>query len=317
MTEDGKAAATVLFHSPWSDTAAWVAGLGLHLPAHRVIDLADLADPGAVQYAVLWDPPPGLLGALTNLAVVFTPSAGVEHLLQADEVPARVPICRLTDAGMADQMVEYALWAALTVQRDMDRYHALQAARDWQPQDHRPRHAITIGVLGLGVLGASVAEALRDFGYTVAGWSRRPRDIAGVTCLHGPAGLDDLVVGAEVLVNLLPLTPATEGLIDRRLLFRLPPGAVLVNMARGRHVVAADLLMALDQGHLRRAILDVFDPEPLPPGHPFWHHPQVTITPHVAAQTVREQAVRQIARNILSYEAGTGLDGRVDRAHGY
>lgn len=277
----------------------------------------DLPAPEAVTYALVWQPPEGALGRFPNLKAIFNLGAGVDAILRDPSVPADVPLVRLADAGMASQMVEYALYGVLHVHRDMDVYRRHQAEGRWEPQPYKAPADTRVGILGLGALGAQVAEALAVFGFSVAGWSRTPKLVRSVTGFHGLDRLDAFLARTDVLVNLLPLTAETRGLLNAERLARLPAGASLINCARGAHVVEADLVAALDSGHVRHALLDVFDPEPLPADSPLWRHPSVQMTPHVAAQTIPMEACKQIVNNIKRLEQGRPPHNTVDRQTGY
>jgi glyoxylate/hydroxypyruvate reductase A len=294
----------------------WVALLQQKLPQHRVLAEVDSAA-GEVAYAVVGKPTPGALRALRGLRVVFSVNAGIEALLESGEVPAGVPIVRMVDDGLAEGMLEWALASVLAWHRNLFAYRASQAAGHWRPLEERLARDRTATVLGAGHLGARVAAALAGLGFVTRAFSRSPKAIAGVSCLHGAAQLEAAVTGADFLVNLLPLTPATENLIDARLLSRLARGAVLVNGGRGRNVVDEAVLAALDAGQLRAAVLDVFREEPLPASHPFWHHPGVYLSPHVAAPTHAGTAIDAIAANLTAFEGGAPLRHVVDLARGY
>jgi glyoxylate/hydroxypyruvate reductase A len=228
-----------------------------------------------------------------------------------------VPLIRLEDAGMAEQMAEYAAYATLRAFREFAYYAAEQRAGRWSPRERRDKAAFGVGVLGLGVLGTRVAAALRDLGFPVSGWSRSAKSVAGVRAFSGAHGLAAMLPDCRMLIVLLPLTPATTGLIDRRTLGMLPGGAMLVNLARGALLVETDLLEMLDRGHLAGAMLDVFAKEPLPRDHPFWHHPKIEITPHVSGLTQIEPSVAQIAGKIRALERGLAVTGIVDRERRY
>ncbi|HNG50271.1 MAG TPA: glyoxylate/hydroxypyruvate reductase A [Plasticicumulans sp.] len=299
----------------------WQAGLtarlgaaGLGVPGFT-IRTPEVAAPPA-DYALLWNPPPAALLGQTRLRAAFALGAGVDALLGADVLPPGVPLYRLEDAGMAAQMVEYALHAVLRWQRRFDEYEALAARGEWRTLTPRPRPLIA--VLGLGALGGAVASAFAGLGYRVRGWSRSPRTLAGVEGFAGPEALMACLDGAGVLIDLLPLTAGTRGLLDGRVFAQLMPGALFVNLARGAHVVEADLLAALAGGRLSAAVLDVFGQEPLPAGHALRDHPEVTVTPHIAALTRLDAALDSIAAAITAIEAGaTAVLGRVDPARGY
>lgn len=274
-------------------------------------------DAPACDYAVLWKPPPAVFQRQPRLKALFSLGAGVDGLLAMPSLPADVPLVRMEDAGMADQMIEYALYLALRELRQFRAYGGDQAQARWAPRPARARGDLSIGVLGLGVLGGAVARVLAGFGFTVSGWSRSAVSIDGVRCEHGPAGLDAVLGRSELLLLFLPVTRDTEGLLDRVRLARLPAGAVVANLARGELIDEEALLDALDSGHVAAACLDVARQEPLPPAHPFWGHPRVELTPHVAALTDVAAACEQVARKIRQLEAGKPVTGVVDRAHGY
>lgn len=296
------------------DQAAWRDGLAAHLPGAGVhID----PDAPPCDYAVLWKPPPDLFARQTRLKAMFSLGAGVDTLLALPTLPRDVPLVRMEDAGMAAQMVEYALYIALREFRGVRAYRDDQARAAWNPRPARARGDFRIGVLGLGVLGGEVARSLAAFGFDVTGWSRTPRAVHGVRCLHGPDALDALLARSELLLALLPVTAETEGLLDAPRLARLPPDAAVANLARGGLLDEDALLRALDAGHVGAAYLDVFRDEPLPPAHPLWRHPRVEITPHVAALTDVDAACRQVAAKVRQLEAGEAITGVVVRDRGY
>lgn len=294
--------------------APWIAGLRAALPGAQVEEW----QPGAPQadHAVVWAPPQQFLDEQPGLKGIFNIGAGVDALMKL-RLPPRALVVRLDDAGMSVQMAEFVCHAVIRHFRELDAYERDAAAGRWGFRKPRARADFPVGVLGLGVLGQRVAQALAAFEFPVRGWSRRPKDVAGIQCFAGPEQLDDFLAGTRVLVNLLPLTPETRDLLDRRTLGRLLPGGYLVNVARGAHLVESDLLALLDEGHLAGAALDVFRTEPLPAEHPFWRHPKITVTPHTSARTLREESVAQIARKILAFERGEPIAGVVDRHRGY
>jgi glyoxylate/hydroxypyruvate reductase A len=271
----------------------------------------------SIEVAIVANPPAGALAGLPRLHLVQSLWAGVEKLLADPTLPDSVPLARMVDPAMNLAMAETALWAVLSLQRDFFDYAQRQRESRWAPQLQRAARDVNVAVLGLGQMGRAVAARLAGQGYRVSGWSTRPAELAGVRTHAGEDGLRAVLADAQVLVNLLPLTPVTRGLIDARLLAALPRGASLVNLARGAHVVESDLLAALDGGHLRRAVLDVFATEPLPPAHPFWLHPQVTVLPHVAAQTDPVSASAVVAANLAALREGRPLRHLVDRRRSY
>jgi glyoxylate/hydroxypyruvate reductase A len=271
----------------------------------------------AVTHVVAWKPPVNFFSRFPNLQVIFTLGAGVDKFLQRDDIPEHVTIIRLTDAGMAQQMTEYALYGLLHFQRKMDIYRHQQQAQHWQPQPTRLAKDTRVTVLGLGHLGVHVAQTLANFGYPVQGWSRSPRDIPNIHCVHGYDMLDEILPHSDVLFCLLPATDDTHHLLNAQRLALLPANAAIINAGRGALIDEQALLSLLDQQHLRFALLDVFETEPLPDSHPFWSHPSVIITPHVAADTIPEEAVSQIVSKMQALANGQAITGIVDRLRGY
>lgn len=299
------------------ETARWQAAFAAQAPQLRVVAFPDPVAPAAVDYVACWGPPPGVFAALPGLRAVFALGAGVDALLAREDLSASVPLVKLADAGMAEQMLEYALIGVLDWQRRLHDYAAQQREAIWQPLPARRRGEVRVGVLGLGAIGAAVAQGLARLGYSVAGWSRSARVLDGVRCAAGTAALDAVLAGSDVLVNLLPSTADTRGLLDRARLSRLPAGALVINCSRGDQLDPGALLELIDQGRLAGALLDVFATEPLPAGDPLWRHPKVRITPHVAAMTQVQPAVAQIVANLRRLDAGQPMQGVVERHRGY
>jgi len=295
------------------DAARWRTALAAALPEAHFVAHSD----AEVDYLVAWKPSTDVFERSRVRKAIFNLGAGVDHLLGLPNLPPNVPIYRLSDAGMAAQMAEYAVATVLRVFRELDVYAAAQAAGVWQQRLPRDRASFGVGVMGAGVLGRAVLDALRPFGFALRAYARTPHAIDGVATFHGNDGLRAFLSGCAVCICLLPSTPATRDLLDARSLAWLPPGAHLVNLARGELVVDADLVAALEGGALAGATLDVFRTEPLPAGHPFWHHPRVTITPHVSASTLVGESTAQVVAGIRALEAGVEPPGRVDRARGY
>jgi len=269
------------------------------------------------DYAVLWNPSASLLAQLSRVKAIFLMGAGADAVLKFGEALPQVPLVRLGDAGMAVQMAEYVAYATLRYFRRFDEYEEQARHGLWAPLPVHEKKDFTIGVMGLGKLGLRVVETMRSFGFPVRGWSRTPKDLPGVDCFAGMAALDNFLGGTRVLVSLLPLTAETNNLLDRRRLATLPKGAYLINVARGAQVAEPDLLTLIRSGHIAGATLDVFRNEPLPAPHPFWQEPRITITPHISALTVREEAVRQIIDKIAAFEADRPVADIVDRNLGY
>lgn len=298
-----------------SHAEEWQAAFGRLLPEMKLHVWPDA--PPAVDYALVWKPPPALFQRVRVRRAIFNLGAGVDSLLCVATLPRDVPIVRLEDAGMAVQMAEYVTLAVLRAYREADAYADQQGEQRWQPRSRLPKATFGIGVLGLGVLGQAVARALRTFEFPLYGWSRAPRTVAGVTAFAGEDGLREMLARTRVLVALLPSTPDTRGMLDRKTLGLLPAGAHLVNVARGDLVVERDLLDLLDEGHLASATLDVSECEPLPPGHRFWHHPRIVLTPHVSAATLVGESAAQVAAKLRAIARDEAVSGVVDLQRGY
>jgi glyoxylate/hydroxypyruvate reductase A len=300
------------------DSERWTRMLGEALG--RPVDMRVWPNIGRaedVTVALAWKAPGGALARFPNLRLIVSLGMGVDHLLLDAKLPADIPIVRIMDEGLIGQMSEYAIYYALRHHRAIPAYEASQRARQWKVEDFVDTADRRIGIMGLGAIGTDVARKFLGLGFPTSGWSRTPRNLVGIACHHGAAGLDAFLAGTDILVDVLPLTPETTGMIDGRLLGKLPKGAYFINMARGGHVVDADLLAALDSGHLSGATLDVFNEEPLPGSHPYWTHPKVLVTPHIAGETNPRTAAASVADNIRRLEAGQPLIHTIDRAAGY
>lgn len=292
----------------------WVQALRAALPQAAVAAW----QPGAptADYAVVWSPPQQFLDEQAGLKALFNIGAGVDALLQL-QLPPGCRVVRLDDAGMGVQMAEYVCHAVIRHFREFGETEAAMRRGDWAYRKPNLREDFPVGVMGLGVLGERVARALAQFEFPVNGWSRSPKSIQGVQVFRGEEGLDDFLAASRVLVNLLPLTPATENILDRSTLSRLQAGGYVINVARGAHLVDDDLIALLDSGHLSGATIDVFRTEPLPPEHAFWRHPLITLTPHASARTLRGETIAQIAGKLLAMERGDPVAGIVDPERGY
>lgn len=304
----------VVYYSADQDAAAWIPGLRAALPQASV----SLWEPGAppADYAVVWKPPQQLLDEQTGLRAIFNTGAGVDALMQLN-LPPGVPVIRLDDAGMSVQMAEYVCHAIIRHFRELDGYEADMEGGKWSFRKPRSRADFPVGILGLGVLGQRVAKAVAQFDFPVNGWSQSPKSVAGVRSYQGAAQLEDFLAASRFLVCLLPLTTQTENLLNAERLAQLRPGGYVINVARGAHVVDADLIAAIDSGHLAGASLDVFRVEPLPQTHPFWARPKITLTPHTSARTLRSESIAQIASKIDALQRGDSVAGRVNAARGY
>lgn len=312
---------SILFYKDADDPAPWLADLARQLPQVRT-RVWWPGDDEAADYALVWRPPLALLQPRRGLKALFNLGAGVDVLLEFLRqhpalLPPQVPLIKLDDAGMAAQMSQYVSHAVLRHFRRLDEYARLQEAGRWQTLASRDQADYPIGVMGIGALGARVAADLAAMGFVVRGWSRNIKRLDGIDCRHGDAALPGFLDRLQVLVNMLPLTAATENMLNRSLFERLAPGAHVVNVARGAHLVEDDLLAALADGQLGGATLDVFRSEPLPAEHPFWREPRIALTPHVSALTERGESIRQIAAKIRALEKGETVTGVIDRTRGY
>lgn len=297
----------------------WARELEQRDPGLDVRIWPDVGDPADITYVLAWKPPPGALATLPNLAIVFSLGAGVDHLFSDPDFPSHVAVVRVVDPYLTAGIREYVLLHTLRYHRNQPALDAQQRAHVWDDRARELRQADEqgVGILGLGELGHASSVALATLGFDVAGWSRTPKDIPGITCFEGRGGLDALLGRSRILICLLPLTPETEGILDADLFSKLPMGACLINAARGGHLIEEDLIPALESGRLAHATLDVFREEPLPGDHPFWDHPQITVTPHNAAITDPRSVVVQILDDIGRHENGAALSNRVDTRLGY
>ena len=297
-----------------TDAEPWLNDLRAALPGATI----SLWQPGApaADYAIVWQPPQAFFDAQPQLKAAFNIGAGVDALLRLTIAPA-TQLIRLDDAGMGAQMAEYVCHALIRHYRDFAGYDADKQAGIWSQREVLPRTAMPVGIMGLGVLGTRVAQAVAQFDFPVNGWSRTAKQVPGVRCFHGADGFHDFLAASKVLVSVLPATAETRDLINHDTLSRLQSGGYLINVARGSQLVEEDLLALLGSGHMAGAALDVFRTEPLPADHPFWAHPKIYITPHSAALTIRAESIAQIAGKLAALQAGRPVAGLVDRQRGY
>ena len=307
----------IAFVAQEEDPQRWLPQLAAALPQDRFVIWPEIGDAAQVEVALVAKPPPGALAGLPGLKLVQSLWMGVDGLLADPTLPRRAPIARLVDPGMVAAMSETVLARVLDWHRHLFRYRAQQSGREWKSLPQYLACDRTVGLLGLGELGRDAAAKLRALGFNVCGWSRSPKRIEGVACFHGERGLTEVLVRSGALVCLLPLTAATRGILNGRTLAELPEGACVINLARGAHVVDRDLRAALDSGRLAHAYLDVFETEPLPADHPFWSHPAVSVTPHIAALTEPRTALAKVVANIERVRRGERPDALVDVAAGY
>ncbi len=294
----------------------WAELFALKAPHIQFHMWPETGDPLDVEYLAVWQPPENLLKTFPNLKVLFSIAAGVDQI-DFSTLPESLPVVRMIEPGLSAGMVEYVTWAVLALHRDMAAYRRQQLEHVWKEIRVLPATERRIGVLGMGELGRAVLEQLQAFGFQCAGWSRSPRLMPAVECFYGEDKLPDFLARTDILICLLPLTTETRGMLNTQFLSQLPAGASLIHVGRGPQLVTADLLRALDSGHLREAILDVTDPEPLPADHPLWIHPQVTLTPHIASMTQPETAIEVMLDNLENFKLNRPLNGLVNRKKGY
>lgn len=294
----------------WADAFARLAP---GMPFRTWPDIGDAAD---IRYLAAWTVTRDLLDGLPNLEVLFSVGAGVDQL-DLSQVPDHVQVVRMLEPGLTDGMVQYATFATLALHREMLDYRTAQADHRWAPRPLLPAGRRRVGVMGLGNLGTAVLNALRPFGFPLRGWSRSGGAVEGVEIFAGSETLPAFLSGCDILICLLPLTDQTRGILCRKNLDLLPRGAGIINVGRGGHLVEHDLLSALDSGQLSGAVIDVLNTEPAAADHPFWSHPRILLTPHVASQTQDDSSVEVLIANIRRQQAGVAMQGQVDRTRGY
>jgi glyoxylate/hydroxypyruvate reductase len=276
----------------------------------------DIGDSAAVRYLVAWQPPDDFLALLPNLQVVFSVGAGVDQF-DLQSLPPHIPLVRMIEPSLAEGMAEYVVLSILATHRHLTTYIGDQRRKQWKPIRLVPASRRRVGVMGLGVLGRSVLDRLRTFGFPLMGWSRSQQAVEGVACFAGSEQFHDFLSACDILVCLLPLTSETRGILNRHTFDAMPRGAALINVGRGAHLVESDLLDALDSGQISSAILDVLSAEPLPESHAFWEHPGILITPHIAGMTQPETAAHVLLGNIRCHQAGESIEGMVNADDGY
>jgi glyoxylate/hydroxypyruvate reductase A len=306
----------LLFCSHLDDPNEWIPELKRHMPDLEIEIWPQVKDPAAVDAILVWIPPEDGLGQFSSLKAIQSLGAGVNQL-DLTRLPRGVPVARLVDPGLTVSMRDYCVWAVLRHYRRLDLHAENQPLKKWVYYIPPPKSAVSVGVMGLGELGGEVARAVADLGFSVRGWARSPKTIDRVECFSGSGGLAAFAARTDILICLLPLTPETRGILARPLFEMLPKGARLINVGRGDHLVEPDLLAALESGRIARATLDVFSREPLPPEHPFWSHPKVTVTPHVAAFGSAVSAAPVVVENLRRAVARKPLLNQVDIERGY
>lgn len=307
---------TLLYTSDPERGRIWRDIFAAEAPDIGFVTPEEMGDPASIRYLAAWDPSAELLARLSGLEILFSVGAGIDQF-DMGKLPPHVRLVRMIEPGITEGMVEYACGAVLTLHRNLIDYRIAQREHRWAPIKLVPAAARRVGVMGLGQLGQAVLGALRPFGFALSGWSRSRHAVEGVTCHAGEAELPAFLSGCDILICLIPLTNETRGILCRETLSKLPRGAALINVGRGGHLVEQDLLSLLEEEHLSAAILDVTDPEPLPQDHPFWDHPRILLTPHIASMTRADSAARALIANIRRHQAGQAMEGEVTPDRGY
>lgn len=307
----------ILYLCPGRESESWVAPLKRLLPNDEVWVWPEVPDPAKVEVVLAWKQPRDELKRYPNLKLISSIGAGVEHLVEDPTLPAGVPIVRIVEDRLTIGMVEYVVLHVLKRHRWVHEMEANQRAKVWKWLPPQDTPTTTVGILGMGALGSAAAAALKQIGFQVIGWSRSPKTVPGVESFHGKDGLKPFLSKCAHVASLLPNTAETRGILNRDTLAALARGAHVINAGRGSAVVDADLLAALDSGHVSWASLDVFNTEPLPADSPYWTHPHVTVTPHNAADSIADYVVPTIVENIELLRAGKPLKNLVDRNRGY
>lgn len=307
----------LLFHSDDDDPEEWREELSRLVPSLDVRVWPDVGNPEDIDLALVWRAPPGVLASLANLKLILSLGVGADHILEQTDISPEIPVVRLVDAHCAAAMTEFVLLNVLRFHRRDPVYAEQQRQRVWKAYPTRTAPECRVGIMGLGSLGIPAAKALQGLGFPVAGWSRSPRSVEGIDCSWGDDGLEAFLGRSDMLVCLLALTPATQGILCARTFEAMPRGTYVINAARGGHLVEEDLLAALESGRIAGAALDTARTEPLPADHPFWDHPGIVLTPHAATGTNAPSAARHVAENIRRFYAGEPLLNTVDRRAGY
>ncbi len=307
----------IIFCCPTIDAKPWADALAKALPEAQIGIWSKMGtnDSTPADYAVTWAPTQAFFDSQPRLKAVFALGAGVDSLLKL-QLPESLALVRIEDGGMGAQMAEYVTHALLRHVRRFDQYEQDTRAGKWQQHSAQNPSDYPVGVLGLGQLGRKIAQRVRDLGFSVSGWTRRTQTLDGITCYNGNE-LTEFLSSCRVLVCALPLTAHTQDILNEQHLSLLRPQAYLINVARGAHLVEADLLKLLDSGHLAGACLDVLRSEPPPGDHPFLTHPRITLTPHIAALTLLEPSIAQISQKIQALHSDQAISGLVQRDRGY
>ena len=270
-----------------------------------------------VDFALTWRHPYGLFTHYPNLRCISSMGAGVDHLLRDPDLPSQVTITRLVDPFLAQDMAEFVLALVMGHLRNLSDFKLKQIHREWYPSEYTRVQDVTIGVMGMGAIGKNVALQLQKSGFHVQGWARTPKAWPEIKVYSGTSGFSDFLTQSNILVCVLPLTPQTQGIVNKTTLQQLPKNAFVINVGRGEHLLEDDLVAMIDEGHISGASLDVFGKEPLPADSPLWNHPKINVTPHIASITDPISVAPQIVKNYYALQEGKELINTVDLLKGY
>ncbi|TKB98942.1 2-hydroxyacid dehydrogenase [Pedobacter cryophilus] len=299
------------------DPKHWATALQAHLPETLVEIYPNIKDKESVEFVLCWKPDADVLANFPNVKVIQSVGAAIDHITKKQEIKENQTVCRIVDENLSHDMFEFLLTTILVQLKNIPLYSQQKEHKLWQPKTYKNIANTHISILGIGEIGADVAKKLAIIGFTVKGWSGSKKDITGVDCYAGAAEMDSCLKNTDVLINLLPATIQTENIINKSLLMKLNKGGFLINVGRGEHLVEQDLMELLNTEHLSGAFLDVFRTEPLPSDHPFWAHPKIQITPHIASITNIESAVLLVVKNYKNLLNGLPLKHTVSLTKGY
>ncbi|MFV3131012.1 2-hydroxyacid dehydrogenase [Niveispirillum sp. KHB5.9] len=305
-----------LFKSDPTRGQIWRAAFARQVPEVEFRTWPEVGDAADIRYLAAWTVTRELMESLPNLEVLFSVGAGVDQL-DLTQVPPHVRVVRMLDPGLTESMVEFVCLSVLSLHRDLPHYRQAQGEQRWAPLVPAAATRRRVGVMGLGNLGRASLAALRPLGFQLSGWSRSGAAVEGVRTYAGADAMPAFLGACDILVCLLPLTGETRGILCRKSFALLPRGAAIINVGRGGHLVEDDLIPALEAGQLSAAIIDVLNVEPAPADHPFWRHPRIWLTPHVASRTRDDSSADVLIANIVRHKAGLAMAGEVDRDRGY
>lgn len=305
---------SVLIISTGKDPEPWATALRNQHPGMEIHLYPEDHNKEDIDYVISWKHPRGIFKNYPNLKVIASMGAGVDHIISDPEIPEEVIITRVVDEKLADDMSDFVLALIMDHIRNISYHYSKQS---WEPKPYKTPEFELVGIMGMGVLGKSVAKTLFKNGFNLSGWSRSKKEVGGINMYYGKEELDEFLEKTTILVCLLPLTPETENILNKDLFEKLPEGAYIINVARGEHLVEQDLIKMVDTGHLSGASLDVFRKEPLPEDHPFWKHSKIKVTPHIASITDPVSVVPQLVENYERMQEGEELQNVVQRKKGY